>query len=128
MNSGLVTPGGVPTGAGAGSPPTEMKINPTSLEDVTCDSCGNYTFMKVQLMKRMPAVISPTGVEAFMPMDVFSCVACNHVNQRFIQGMGGWFKGKSEDVDATGIPEAKVVVGSNLPGLQEVPVGDTEEE
>ena len=118
----LVTPGGAP------APPTDMQINPTSLDDVQCDECGNYTFMKVQLMKRMPALISPTGVEAFMPMDVFSCVACNHINERFIKGMGGWFKGKSEDVDAENVPQPDAIVGSELPGLEEVPVaGDSEE-
>ena len=127
MNSGIVTQGGAP------APSTEMKINPTSLDDVQCDECGNYTFMKVQLMKRMPALISPTGVEAFMPMDVFSCVACNHINERFIKGMGGWFKGKSEDVDAESVSEAGerddgAIVGSELPGLEEVPVEDPEKE
>ena len=122
MNSGLVTPGGGP------APTAGMKINPTSLDDVTCDECGNYTFMRVQLMKRMPALISPTGQEAFMPMDVFSCAACNHVNERFIKGMGGWFKGKPEDVDATEVPKAGVVVGSDLPGLEQVPAGDSEGE
>ncbi len=118
----LVTPGGAPT------PPTDMQINPTSLDDVQCDKCGNFTFMRVQLMKRMPAVISPTGKEAFMPMDVFACVACNHVNERFIKGMGGWFKGRTEDEDVKNVSDAGDIVGSELPGLEEVPAVASEEE
>ena len=115
----IVTPQGGP------APTAEMKVNPTNLDDVKCDKCGNYTFMKVQLMKRMPALISPTGVEAFMPMDVYSCAACNHVNTRFIKGMGGWFKGANEDEDAEGIPEAHVVIeGSDLPDMDEAPVDE----
>ena len=114
MNQGLITPQGGP------APTAEMKINPTQLDDVTCDDCGNFTFTKVVLMKRMPALISPTGVEAFMPMDVFSCAACNHVNKRFIQGMGGWFKGSPEDADDAEVRDDGIV-GSDLPGLETVP-------
>lgn len=117
----LITPQGGP--APSAQPTAEMKINPTHLDDVKCDECGNFTFIKVVLMKRMPALISPTGVEAFMPMDVFSCAACNHVNSRFIRGMGGWFKDAVEDVDATEVPDG-TIEGSELPGLEAVPVDE----
>lgn len=113
MNQGLITPQGGP------APTAEMKINPTQLDDVTCDECGNFTFVKVVLMKRMPALISPTGVEAFMPMDVFCCNSCGHINKRFIKGMGGWFKDAEEDVDATEVPES-TIEGSDLPDMEEV--------
>lgn len=115
----LITP------QGGSAPTAEMKINPTELDDVKCDECGNFTFVKVVLMKRMPALISPTGVEAFMPMDVYCCNSCGYINTRFIRGMGGWFKGAQEDVDAEGIPEADVrddgaIVGSELPDMEDV--------
>jgi len=115
----LITPQGGP------APTAEMKINPTTLDDVTCDKCGNFTFVKVVLMKRMPALISPTGVEAFMPMDVFCCNACGYINTRFIKGMGGWFKGANEDEDAGEVPES-AIVGSDLPDMDAVPVDDEE--
>ena len=115
----LITPGGPQGGA------PEMKVNPTNLDDVTCDECGNFTFVKVVLMKRMPALISPTGVEAFMPMDVFCCNSCGHINTRFIRGMGGWFKGANEDVDAEGVPDV-AIVGSDLPDMDAVPTDDEE--
>lgn len=118
----------MPVAQGGAQPTAEMKINPSNLDDVICDECENYTFVKVSLMKRLPALISPTGQETFMPMDVFACNACNHVNKRFIQGMGGWFK-DSDTADVadndSGVRDEGIIEGSDLPGLEEVPSADS---
>ena len=123
--SGIVTPGGAPAGGAAPA----MNINPTELEDVKCDKCENFTFVQVALMKRLPSVISPTGKETFMPMNVFSCAVCNHINETFILGMGGWFKGQGtgEDTQLRDLDES--IEGSSLPGMEDVPEeASTEEE
>lgn len=115
MNQGIIGQGG--TGAAA---PT-MNINPTELEDVQCDNCENFTFVQVALMKRLPSIISPTGKETFMPMNVFSCAVCNHINETFIVGMGGWFRGQAtgEDTEVRSLEDT--IEGSSLPGMEEVP-------
>lgn len=103
----------------------QMNVKPTELDDVRCDECNNFTFQTVMLMKRLPALISPTQKEAFMPMQVYACNSCGHVNKRFIDGMGGWFKDDAspqEDAppQATAEIGAGVIEGSKLPGLQTV--------
>jgi len=106
-------------------PAAQMNIKPGELDDVVCEECGNFTFTAVVLMKRMPSLISPTGKEAFIPMQVYACNSCGHVNERFIQGMGGWFKSDGEKKDE-GTPveqeanDANVIEGSKLDGMHAV--------
>jgi hypothetical protein len=93
-----------------------MNVKPSDLDDARCEKCGNLTFVQVSLMKRIPALISPSSKEAFMPMAVFACAACGHVNDRFIQGLGGWFK----SADAPEVPVDHEIPGSSLPGLKTI--------
>ena len=56
-------------------------------ESVTCDSCGNHTFVGVMLLKRISPIISPTGKEAVVPIQTFACNACGFVNKEFLPAM-----------------------------------------
>ena len=51
-----------------------------------CDKCGNDTFTQVLKMRKLSALVSPSGQEAIIPMQVFSCDKCGHVNKEFQQG------------------------------------------
>ena len=64
--------------------PTQINVDLSTADDITCDSCGNYTFLPVMLMKRLSAIISPTGEEAIVPVQVFSCNACGWLNKEFL--------------------------------------------
>lgn len=63
---------------------TKVNIDLSSAQDVTCDNCGNYTFQEVALMKRISALVSPTGKEAIVPIPTFSCNACGFINKQFL--------------------------------------------
>lgn len=69
-----------------GPPPMspQMNVDLSKAEDVICERCGNYTFQQVMLMKRMSALISPTGKEAIVPIPTFACNACGHINKQFL--------------------------------------------
>ena len=69
-----------------GKPPMSPQLNVdlSKADDVTCERCGNYTFQEVMLMKRMSALISPTGKEAIVPIPTFACNACGHINRGFL--------------------------------------------
>ena len=56
-------------------------------ESVTCESCGNHTFVGVMMMKRISPIISPTGKEAVVPIQTFACNACGFVNKQFLPVM-----------------------------------------
>ena len=120
MSNGIITPPGMGGPTGPAPATAQMNIKPSELEDVSCDECGNFTFAQVVLMKRMPQLISPTGKEAFIPMQVYACNSCGHVNERFIQGMGGWFKSDGEEKAEEESTDASVIEGSELEGMHAV--------
>lgn len=69
-----------------GGPPQQPQFNfdIAQAEDVTCERCGNYTFEQVMLMKKVSALVSPTGKDAVVPIPTFSCNACGHINKGFL--------------------------------------------
>ncbi len=63
---------------------TPVNLDLTNAQDVVCDNCGNYTFNEVVLMKRISAIVSPTGKEAIVPIPTFACNACGFINKQFL--------------------------------------------
>ena len=61
-----------------------MNVDLSNAQDVTCESCGNYTFQEVALMKGISALVSPTGKEAIVPIPTFACNACGFINKQFL--------------------------------------------
>ncbi len=61
-----------------------MNVNLDQCSDVVCASCGNVTFRQVVMFKKLSAVYSPTGKESLIPLQVFECSECGHVNDEFI--------------------------------------------
>lgn len=71
---------GMPTGPD----PTTVNVDLSIASDVVCDNCGNYTFVQVMMMKRLSALLSPTGQEAIIPIQTFACNACGWLNKEFL--------------------------------------------
>lgn len=61
-----------------------LNVDITKADDVTCNKCGNYTFQQAVLMKKLSALLSPTGQEAMVPIPIFSCNACGYINPEFL--------------------------------------------
>ena len=61
-----------------------MNINVSELPDVVCEKCGNPTFRQAVLLKKVSAVMSPNGKVNFLPMPVFECSNCGHVNDELL--------------------------------------------
>ena len=49
-----------------------------------CEECGNDTFVQVFKMRKLSALLSPTGQPTMIPMQVFSCAKCGHINPAFL--------------------------------------------
>ena len=49
----------------------------------TCDECGNDTFIQVYKMRKLSALLSPTGKPTMIPIQVFACHKCGHINEEF---------------------------------------------
>ena len=66
--------------AGRSMPPIDL----SSAEDVKCEECKNTTFSEVIVIKRLSAIMSPTGQEIMAPIKTFHCAKCCHLNEEFI--------------------------------------------
>ena len=64
-------------------PQAEVKVDLSKADTIKCDDCGNYLFITAHVIKRLSAIISPTGQEALIPVAAFACEACSHINKEF---------------------------------------------
>lgn len=62
----------------------QINVDLTNAQDIVCENCGNYTFNEVLLMKKLSALLSPTGKEAIIPIPTFACNACGFINRQFL--------------------------------------------
>jgi uncharacterized Zn finger protein len=51
---------------------------------VECEKCKGTAFQDCVILRRVPALLSDTGKEGFLPLNSFSCSACGTVNQEFL--------------------------------------------
>jgi hypothetical protein len=61
-----------------------LNINPNDLEDMVCSKCECQTFEPVFLFKKLSAVMSPTGKETLIPLQVYRCTECGHIEEGFL--------------------------------------------
>jgi uncharacterized Zn finger protein len=61
----------------------QMNIDFSQTVAEVCEECGNDTFTEVFKMRKLSALLSPTGQEALIPINLFACAKCGHVNKGF---------------------------------------------
>jgi len=64
----------------------EMNIDISQTSEMKCDKCENNTFKQTMMLRKMSAIISPNGQETIIPVGVFACESCGHVNEEFAKG------------------------------------------
>jgi hypothetical protein len=62
----------------------QVSINPNDLEDVLCEKCECQSFDMAFLFKKISAVLSPSGKESLIPIQVYKCTECGHINDGFM--------------------------------------------
>ena len=50
---------------------------------VKCEKCENQTFKQTLIIRKVSALVSPNGQEQYVPIAVFACEKCGHVNSEF---------------------------------------------
>tara|TARA_R110000824_G_scaffold3614_4_gene17089 strand:+ start:807 stop:1016 length:210 start_codon:yes stop_codon:yes gene_type:complete len=63
----------------------QIRVNLKDAEDVKCDECDNLYFTPAVMIKKLSALVSPTGQETMMPLQLFQCNKCGHVNEEFVK-------------------------------------------
>ena len=69
-------------------PKTQVKVDLTQAETMKCEYCDNYLFISSTIIKRLSAILSPTGEETLIPIDVYSCGNCGRVPKTMLKGSG----------------------------------------
>ena len=63
-------------------PQKQIKMEDT--ESLICYACGNYTFIKSYFIRRVSPLMSPSGQEAMIPIEVFACGNCGKVPDKMM--------------------------------------------
>ena len=63
---------------------TNINLKLDDLTDIKCNECESEYFRPAMLMKRLSPLVSPTGNEQIVPIQIFRCDDCGHVNEVFI--------------------------------------------
>tara|TARA_Y100000389_G_C17380216_1_gene473940 strand:+ start:86 stop:331 length:246 start_codon:yes stop_codon:yes gene_type:complete len=70
------------------APPKQMELDMSKADTIQCDECGNASFIPAFFLKKISALMSPTGKEAIVPIQVYSCGNCGVVPQKMLEGSG----------------------------------------
>ena len=62
---------------------TQMKVDLSQTVAISCESCKNDTFIPAFKIRKLSALLSPHGKETMIPMQVFACAKCGHINDDF---------------------------------------------
>ena len=64
-----------------------MNVDMSLAKDIQCESCDGIAFRSCFLIKKISALVSPTGKEAIVPVETFACNSCGHINTQFMPTM-----------------------------------------
>ena len=60
-------------------PKQQVKIDLSDADTMKCQKCGNSIFIQGYVIKRISAIVSPTGKEVIAPIQVFNCGNCGEM-------------------------------------------------
>ena len=73
-----------------GMPPRQdgLQLDISKTDTIVCENCGNASFIQAFFLKKVSALVSPTGKEAIIPMQVFSCGNCGAIPKNMMDQIG----------------------------------------
>ena len=63
--------------------PQQPEIDMSKTNEINCEVCLNDTFEQTLMLRKLSALVSPTNQETIVPVQVFDCKKCGHVNEEF---------------------------------------------
>ena len=61
---------------------TNVSLDQTS--PVVCDCCGGMYFEQALHIRKVSGLLTGTGQTSYMPIPVFACKDCGHINSEFL--------------------------------------------
>ena len=65
-----------------------VQVDLTQADTVLCEKCSNGLFIQSFFLKKISALMSPTGQEAIIPVQVYSCGNCGQVPKQLLESSG----------------------------------------
>ena len=60
-------------------PQAQVKVDLSEADTMKCQKCENSIFIQGYVIKRISAIVSPTGEEVIAPIQVFNCGNCGEM-------------------------------------------------
>ena len=57
----------------------QVQVDLKQADTIKCSSCNNYLYIQSFVLKKLSALVSPTGQETMIPVQVFSCGNCGKI-------------------------------------------------
>ena len=64
----------------------QPKLNLTidQTQSVQCEQCGHNVFEEGLIIRKASGILTGTGQTSYMPIPIFACQKCKHVNSEFL--------------------------------------------
>jgi len=60
-------------------PQQQVQLDLSDADTMKCQSCENPVFIQGYIIKKVSAIVSPTGKEVIAPIQVFNCGNCGEM-------------------------------------------------
>ena len=60
-------------------PKANVQVDLSDADTMKCQSCENPVFIQGYIIKKISAIVSPTGKEVIAPIQVFNCGNCGEL-------------------------------------------------
>jgi len=64
--------------------PTQLNVSLDQTDEVSCQSCGHRYFHQALYIRKASGLLTGTGQTSYIPIPVFACDKCSHVNTEFL--------------------------------------------
>jgi uncharacterized Zn finger protein len=61
-----------------------LNIDLTKTQEVVCEKCEGKVFTEGLMLRKASKFLAGTAQDALIPLPVFACSACGHVNEDFL--------------------------------------------
>jgi uncharacterized Zn finger protein len=62
----------------------KLNISLDKTAEITCEKCNHNVFQEGLMLRKASKFLTGTAQDALIPLPVFSCSACGHVNEEFL--------------------------------------------
>lgn len=63
--------------------PNNINLDMSQTTPVKCDECSHTHFQQVLIIRKASGLLTGTGKPTYVPIPVFACTLCSHVNDEF---------------------------------------------